>query len=107
MSLHPRSVSYAFQLFLSEAPAHAQAWNTAVDELRAVSAMDPKTTQLAFLAVLAALGRESGLPFHVGLAKKAGATRDEVISALLVGLPAAGTVVTAALPAALTAYDAE
>jgi alkylhydroperoxidase/carboxymuconolactone decarboxylase family protein YurZ len=38
-------------------------------------------------------------------AKQAGASRDEVISAILVGLPAAGHVVTQVLPAALQAYD--
>lgn len=35
-----------------------------------------------------------------------GATREEVISAILLGLPAAGNAVTACLPAALSAYDA-
>jgi alkylhydroperoxidase/carboxymuconolactone decarboxylase family protein YurZ len=106
MSLHPHSVSYAFQLFLTEAPAHAQAWTAAVEQLRAASALEPKTTHLAYLAVLAALGLESAVPFHVGLARKAGATREEVVSAVLVGLPAAGSVVTSVLPAALTAFDA-
>ena len=50
---------------------------------------------------------ESGIPFHVKEAKKAGATRQEVISAILIGLPAAGLAVTQALPAAVAAYDAE
>ena len=48
-----------------------------------------------------------GIPFHVGSAKGAGASREEVISAILVGLPAAGHVVTQVLPAAVAAYDAE
>ena len=56
--------------------------------------------------MLAAVGLESGVPFHVGLAKQAGASREEVISAILVGLPAAGAVVTRCLPAAVEAYDA-
>jgi len=47
------------------------------------------------------------VPFHVKLAKQAGASRDEVISALLVGLPAAGNGVTQSLPAAIEAYDAD
>jgi alkylhydroperoxidase/carboxymuconolactone decarboxylase family protein YurZ len=34
-----------------------------------------------------------------------GATRGEVISAILVGLPAAGNAVTQMLPAVLRAYD--
>jgi alkylhydroperoxidase/carboxymuconolactone decarboxylase family protein YurZ len=48
----------------------------------------------------------AGVPFHVQLAKKAGASRAEVISAILVGLPAVGNAVTQSLPAALAAYDA-
>lgn len=36
----------------------------------------------------------------------AGTTREEVISAILLGLPAAGLCVTQALPAATAAYDA-
>ena len=47
------------------------------------------------------------MPFHVQAAKSAGASREEVISAVLVGLPAAGHVVTQALPLAVKAYDAE
>jgi alkylhydroperoxidase/carboxymuconolactone decarboxylase family protein YurZ len=43
----------------------------------------------------------------VKLAIDAGASRDEVISALLVGLPAAGNGITQSLPAAIEAYDAE
>jgi alkylhydroperoxidase/carboxymuconolactone decarboxylase family protein YurZ len=42
---------------------------------------------------------------HVAHANEVGATRDEVISAILVGLPAAGYAVTQLLPAALRAYD--
>ena len=51
-------------------------------------------------------GAESGVPFHAGLAKAAGASRDEVASAVLVGLQPAGHRVTAALPGALAGYDA-
>lgn len=67
--------------------------------------MDKKTAELAYLAVLAALRMESGIPFHVKMAKEAGATREEIISAVLVGLPAAGLGVTQVLPAALAAFD--
>ena len=69
------------------------------------SALDKKTAALAYLAVLAALRMESGVPFHVQAAKQLGASREEVISAILVGLPAAGHVVTQVLPAAIAAYD--
>jgi len=78
-----------------------------VQGLAGAGALDDKTRALAYLAVLAALRLESGVPFHVVSAKGAGASREEVISAILVGLPAAGHVVTQVLPAALAAYDAE
>ncbi|MGO9566863.1 MAG: carboxymuconolactone decarboxylase family protein [Desulfomonilaceae bacterium] len=100
------SMSNAFQLFISEAPQHAQDWMTAVQGLDSASALDKKTAELAYLAVLAALRLESGIPFHVQSAKLAGASREEVISAVLVGLPAAGLGVTQVLPAAIAAYDA-
>lgn len=105
MSHQPPQMSNAFQLFLSEAPGQAQAWMAAVQGLAEASALDTKTEELAYLSVLAALRMESGIPLHVHLARQAGASRDEVISAILVGLPAAGQVVTQALPAAIAAYD--
>lgn len=105
MSDRTSGVSQAFQAFQHSAPKHAAAWTTAVQGLNAACALDQKTRHLAYLAVLAALRLESGVPFHVKLAKEAGASRDEVISALLIGLPAAGHGVTQVLPAAIQAYD--
>ena len=100
------STSKAFQLFMTEAPQHAQARMVAVQALDSASALNKKTEELAYLAVLAALRLESGIPFHVQSAKQAGASREEVISAILVGLPAAGLGVTQVLPAAIAVYDA-
>ena len=107
MTDKPSLVSDAFRAFMTEAPGHSQAWGAMVQGLAKASALDAKTSALAYLAVLAALRLESGIPFHAKAAKNAGASRDEVISAILVGLPAAGHVVTQALPAALAAYDGD
>ncbi len=98
--------SAAFQAFLRDAPAHARAWGTMVGALAESSALDKKTSALVYLGVLAAQRLESGIPFHVQAAKSAGATREEVISAILTGLPAAGLGVVQVLPAAIAAYDA-
>jgi alkylhydroperoxidase/carboxymuconolactone decarboxylase family protein YurZ len=68
-------------------------------------ARGPSLLGRTYLAVLAALGRESGIAFHAASARKAGASREELISAILVGLPAAGQVVIGSLPAALDAFD--
>jgi alkylhydroperoxidase/carboxymuconolactone decarboxylase family protein YurZ len=100
------AVSAAFEAFGRETPAHARAWMQATEALAAASALDDKTQHLAYLAVLAAVGAHSGVPFHAALAKASGATRAEVASAVLVGLQPAGHRVTAALPPALEAYDA-
>ena len=106
MSEQPSKISNAFLTFRDEAPQHAQVWGEMVQKLGQASGLDDKTAALAYLAVLAVLRLESGIPFHVQAAKQQGASREEVISAILVGLPAAGHVVTQTLPAAIAAYDA-
>jgi len=98
-------VSTSFQAFIDEAPGHARAWMSAVEGLAQASALDPKTRALAYLAVVAAMRLTSGISFHVKHAKSLGARREEVVSAILVGLPAVGNGVTLALPEALQAYD--
>lgn len=100
-------MSKAFGCFLSEATEFARPWGAAVQALAQASALDDKTRELAYLAVLAALERVSGIPFHVASLKAKGVTREEVISAVQVGLPATGHVVTQSLPAALEAYDSD
>ncbi|KAA3657066.1 MAG: carboxymuconolactone decarboxylase family protein [Chloroflexi bacterium] len=101
------SISNAFMTFMKEAPDHAAAWGEMVQKMGKSHALDAKTTALVYVGVLAALRIESGIPFHVKSAKAAGATRDEVISAVMVGMPAAGHVVTQVLPAAVASYDEE
>lgn len=100
-------VSASFAAFLAEAPDHAAAWMEGVRGLDGACALDPKTRALAYLAVLAAVRLDSGVPFHAAEARRAGATRKEVIDAVLIGLPAAGNGVIAALPAALSVFDAD
>jgi alkylhydroperoxidase/carboxymuconolactone decarboxylase family protein YurZ len=101
------SISNAFQAFLAEAPAYAEAWMTAVRGLDQASALDKKTEALAYIAVLAASRLTSGVPFHVEAAKKHGASREEIIAAVLLGLPAVGNVVIQSLPVALDAFDGQ
>ncbi len=100
-------ISNAFRTFMTEAPSTRRHGLRRFRACRARARPDDKTGALAYLAVIAALRLESGVPFHVQAAKKAGASREEVISAVLVGLPAAGNAVTACLPTALNAFDAE
>lgn len=100
-------ISSAFHVFMAEGSGHAQAWMEMVHKLGAASVLDSKTAELAYIAVLASARMDSGMPFHVQRAKTLGATREEVISAVLTGLPAVGHAVIQSLPAALQAYDGE
>ena len=98
-------MSSAFELFANEAPEYQKAFEQFVQTLGEASALEDKTKHLSYLSVLAATGKTSGIPFHIMLAKTSGATKEEPISSILVGLPAVGNEVIGALPIALAAYD--
>ncbi len=98
-------LSNAFTVFSNEAPDFAAAWMKLVRGLAEANVLDNKTKNIAYIAVLAALNRINGIPFHVNMAKDAGVTKEEIISAVLVGLAPAGHVVTEVLPAAIEAFN--
>lgn len=98
-------MSSGFDLFVRDMPRTAQAHMAFVRTKADESALDAKTNHLAYLAVLAAAGLTSGIPFHVGLARQAGASREEVLSATLVGLQAVGLIVMDAYAVACAALD--
>lgn len=98
-------LSNSFLSFAKNTPKQQAIWMKMVSELNEVSALDSKTKALAYLSVLAALRLESGINFHVKHAKSLGATKDEVLSAILVGLPATGNIVVQSIPLAVSAYD--
>ncbi len=100
-------ISNAFMTFKEEAPKQAEAWGKMVMDLGQANSLDSKTAALVFIGIMAAKNIFSGIPFHVKSAKEAGASREEVISAILMGLPLAGSKVTRALPVALKAFDQE
>jgi alkylhydroperoxidase/carboxymuconolactone decarboxylase family protein YurZ len=106
MNKEENLLSDAFQTFFRDASEYSKAWMEAVEKLDKANALDGKTKSIAYLSVLAAVGLTSGIPFHIQHAKSLGATRNEVIGEVLVGLPAAGHKVIQALPVALQAYDA-
>ncbi len=105
--MESKGISDAFMTFLQETPEYSKAWMEMVQKLDKANALEAKTKTLAYIGVLAAVGMISGVPFHVQHAKRLGASRDEVIGAVLVGLPAVGHAAVQALPAALAAYDGE
>ena len=69
------------------------------------SALDPKTYQLVYLAYLAADGVIEGVRRHTMEAKEAGATREEIKSTILAGLPVSGAKLQDAYVAAMETFD--
>ncbi|AMP20454.1 carboxymuconolactone decarboxylase [endosymbiont 'TC1' of Trimyema compressum] len=101
------NVSDNFKFFMEESGDAGEAFMEAVMRISNASALDKKTGKLAYIAVLAATGILGGLPFHVKSAKLLGASRAEIKSALLVGMPVTGLKVTEALLIGLNSYDEE
>jgi alkylhydroperoxidase/carboxymuconolactone decarboxylase family protein YurZ len=98
-------VSDSFQTFLSAAPETAKAWMEAVQKVGQANKLDGKTRALCYLSALAGARLSSGVPFHAAQARALGATRDEVIGAILIGLPAVGNTVVESLLPALRAFE--
>ena len=90
------------EVFQREAPEVAAAFNSLVMALVASKGLDAKTKQLIYIAMKASAGDESAVSAHVPMAIAAGATREEVVDAILMTLTVSGIrgVVTC-LPAAL------
>jgi alkylhydroperoxidase/carboxymuconolactone decarboxylase family protein YurZ len=65
-------------------------WAEASVALGSAGVLDLKTKALCYLSALAAARLPSEVPFRAARARALGATREEVISAILVGLRAIG-----------------
>ena len=90
----------------ADCPSAADALGAFFAALLAQPALDEKTKQLVYIAAAAAAGHVRGVPPHVARAKAIGATRQEVLEALLLSLPAAGFgPLSQCLPAAMSVFD--
>lgn len=99
-------MSNPMELFSTECPAVAAAFNALVDAQRVLPGLDPKTKQLINLAIQTANRNPRGVGFQAMMAKQAGATRPEVIGAVVLNVHLSGlAAVLDALPAAVEGYD--
>lgn len=91
-----------FQIFQEEFPDLAKSFNDLVDAQRSLKGMDPKTKQLVNIAIQTANRNPMGVKMHAQMAKSQGASRDEVLGAVVMNLHLSGlTNVLDCLPAAL------
>lgn len=96
------------EVFQKEAPEVAEAFNGLIEALKSTSGLDAKTKQLVYIGIKSAMGDTTAVYYHVAMAKKLGATRDEVKDTILITLSVCGLKgVASCLPVALEVYDKE
>jgi AhpD family alkylhydroperoxidase len=94
------------ELFKTEAPEVADAFNGLIMSLVKRPALDAKTKQLIYIALKASMGDDAAVRAHVPMAKAAGATREEVVDAILMTLTVAGICgVAHCLPDAVAQFE--
>lgn len=93
-------------IFQKEAPEVANAFDGLISSLKNTTGLDAKTKQLVYIGIKASMGDTTAIYYHVPMAKKLGATREEIKDAILVTLSVCGLKgVATCLPVALEVYD--
>jgi len=94
------------ELFQQEAPEIATAFHNLIKAVAGSGGLDGKTKQLIYIAMKASTGDEGAVKAHIPMAKQMGATREEVVDAILMTLTVSGIrgVVTC-LPEVIRQFD--
>jgi alkylhydroperoxidase/carboxymuconolactone decarboxylase family protein YurZ len=94
------------ELFQAEAPEVAKAFDDLIRAIVARKGLDPKTKQLIYIAMRASQGDISAVNAHIPMAKKLGATKEEVVGAILLTLTVSGIKgVVSCLPDAVRHFE--
>ncbi len=94
------------EIFQKEAPEVAKAFDGLIEALKNTQGLDAKTKQLIYIGIKSAMGDTTAIYFHVQMAKKLGATREEIRDTILITLSVCGLKgVASCLPTALDVYD--
>ncbi|GAB4308131.1 MAG: carboxymuconolactone decarboxylase family protein [Methanobacteriaceae archaeon] len=97
-----------FEIFIEECPELAAGFNRLVEIQRETPGLDSKTKQLVNIAIQTSNRNVNGVKMHAHMARKLGATRDEVKGAVVLNLHLSGlNCVLDCLPAALDGYEIE
>ena len=94
------------EVLAEEAPDVNKAFFNLAETLKYDAGLDEKTFQLVYIALKTSVGETGAVAVHAGEAKKAGATRKEVLGAILITLMTDGVHgIQSCLNAALDSYD--
>lgn len=96
-----------FEVWGKNSPDTMKAFFDYIGVVQAKCGLDEKTFQLCYIAIQASRGGVGSVRGHAAFAKTAGATREEVLGAVLITLMTSGiNGVSDALAAAAEGYDA-
>lgn len=97
-----------YEVFKKEAPEVSKAFDELIKKMIDLKGLDEKTKQLIYIGIKVSQGDMLAVKFHVPMAKKLGATRDEIKCTILLTLTTSGLKgITSCLPEALRIYDEE
>jgi alkylhydroperoxidase/carboxymuconolactone decarboxylase family protein YurZ len=95
-----------YEIFQKECPELAERFNNLVEVQRSLKDLDQKTKQLINIAIQTSTKNPRGVKFHAITAYQVGATKDEIIGAVVMNLHLTGLVtVLECLPAALEGIE--
>jgi AhpD family alkylhydroperoxidase len=95
-----------YELFQKECPEIAARFNDLVEAQKALKGLDSKTKQLINIAIQTANLNSRGVKLHAMMAKNEGATREEIIGAVVLNLHHSGfNAVMQCLPAAIHGFE--
>jgi alkylhydroperoxidase/carboxymuconolactone decarboxylase family protein YurZ len=98
--------SNPMNVFQKEAPGVAKAFDGLIQSLVASRGLDEKTKQLIYISLKASEGDETAIRFHVSMAKKLGASKEEVVDAILMTITVSGIKgVVTCLPGAVKQFE--
>jgi alkylhydroperoxidase/carboxymuconolactone decarboxylase family protein YurZ len=94
------------EIFQKEAPEVAKAFDGFIESLKNTTGLNSKTKQLVYIGIKSSMGDTTAIYYHVQMANKLGATREEIKDTILITLSVCGLKgVTSCLQTALDIYD--
>jgi len=95
-----------FDMLEKEFPEISEKYNELVDAQRNLKGLDGKTKQLINIAIQTAIRNPRGVKFHAAMARDVGASRQEVLGAVVMNLHISGLgSVLDSLPAAIEGFE--
>jgi AhpD family alkylhydroperoxidase len=95
-----------YELFQKECPEVAERFNDLIEAQKALKGLDAKSKQLINIAIQTANRNPRGVQMHAMMAKNEGATREEIVGAVILNLHHSGFAsVLECLPAAIDGFE--